>query len=262
MRKPVTQKIVIIGCGNVAWHLAKQLQSLGGFSVVVYNHRANSSMSDFKSKLGCKTVVGLDKIDKDAAIYFICVSDKFIASVSKKIHCEKTQTLILHTSGAAKISEIKNAHPNTGVFYPLQTFSKADTLNWREIPILLEGSSAFAIKKLKDLGKIFSSTIVFLDYKQRLRFHLSAVIVNNFTNALYVSASSMVGEEFKLLMPLIRQTTAKLGKLEPLQAQTGPAKRKVTGVMKKHIALIPKQSGLKKIYKELSKLILKQQSDA
>ena len=104
-----------------------------------------------------------------------------------------------------------------------------------------------------------------MDYKERLKLHLAAVLVNNFTNTLYAAASALVDEKetgkesLTILLPLIKQTTRKLEKLSPLAAQTGPAKRKDEVVIKKHIGLLAEHPDLKKLYKQLSKLIVHQQ---
>jgi len=265
MTKKDGHKIVIIGCGNVAWHIAKHCATLENVSVLVYNHRPNPVLNEFKNQMHCTVYDSLNEIVPDANYYFICVSDQNIAAVSKFIHCEKSDAVILHTSGSCELKEIKTKHKNRGVFYPLQTFSKKDQINWGEIPLLLEASNTITQALIKRLAKQFSNVHLFLKYKQRLKFHLAAVMVNNFTNALYVEASKLVTNkqtDFEILKPLIKQTTAKLEKLNPLAAQTGPAKRKDTTVLKKHRALLVEDKSLIKIYTEISKRIIKQQLDA
>jgi len=260
--KSLGQKIVIIGCGNVAWHLAKQFHSLKDVSLFIYNHQPNSALKDFKSTLNCFTQDNLLSIIDNADFYFICVPDKFIAAVSKKIICSKSDAVIMHTSGSMALKEIKTNHKNKGVFYPLQTFSKTDFVNWVEIPLLLETNNSITRFLITRLAKQVSPIYLFLKNKQRLRFHLAAVIVNNFTNALFASALEVLNNkqsDFKLLMPLIRQTTKKVEKLAPRAAQTGPAKRNDKIVIKKHLAILTKDAEMSKIYSELSKLITKQQ---
>ena len=93
--------------------------------------------------------------------------------------------------------------------------------------------------------------------------HLAAVLVNNFTNAMYTAADGLLSDklDFKLLLPLIQRTTAKLDTMSPARAQTGPAKRGDKNVMKKHLLQLKTQPELQKIYKEMSRLIKKQQHD-
>jgi predicted short-subunit dehydrogenase-like oxidoreductase (DUF2520 family) len=266
METAAKQKIVIIGCGNVAWHLAKHLQSLKKFEVFVYNHKPNPSLNEFKSKLKCKVDVGLDHVIENASCYFICIPDRFISETAKRLHIKDPNALLLHTSGSCKLSELGERIHDTGVFYPLQTFSKATGLDWSTVPVIIEHSTEQAEARIRKFALQFSKTVISLSYKERLKLHLSAVFVNNFTNALYVVAHDLVMEtsktkdlNFDLLLPLIKQTTEKIAKLNPRAAQTGPAKRNDEVVLKKHLELLSKHTELKKLYKQLSKLIVKQQ---
>lgn len=264
MKDITGQKIVIIGCGNVAWHIAKHLQALKTHSVFVYNHQPNEALNDFRATLKCNIAVGLENMIADADFYFICVSDKSIADVASKIVIENKQAVLLHTSGSARLKDLGNHAFATGIFYPLQTFSKADSIQWNEVPVIVEAETPKVQAKITQLAKQFTKTVKVLDYKERLKLHLAAVMVNNFTNALYVAASEFIGEpnnkeDLSILLPLIKQTTLKLEHISPKAAQTGPAKRNDELVLKKHLSLLSKQTDLKKIYKQLSKLIVHQQ---
>lgn len=263
MKKTSEQKIVIIGCGNLAWHLAKKISASKNYKTFIYNHQPNKNLADFK-KLGCITNTSLTGIINDAAFYFICVADKYIASTSKKINPVNPNSIILHSSGSIGVKEIQ--HANSGVFYPLQTFSKEDEINWKEIPILIETSKKESLKRLYEMALVFSDKIITANSKERSKIHLAAVFVNNFTNALYTAADHLIESQiktktlnFQLLMPLIQQTALKLKRISPAAAQTGPAKRKDKVVMDEHLRLLKKENQLKKIYKQLSELISSQQ---
>jgi len=259
MLKRARHKIVIIGCGNVAWHLAKQICALKVYEVFVYNHKPNSLLNDFKTKLKCKTALSLNNIITDAEFYFICVGDTFISAAAKKI--QSTNGTVIHTSGSIKVDALSH-HKNAGVFYPLQTFSKQDEINWKETPIIIEAKTTSVKNKLNVFAKQLSNNVSTLNYRSRLKLHLAAVLVNNFTNALYVAANDLIAEnkKTKLLLPLIKQTVLKLDKLDARAAQTGPAKRKDETVMKKHLKLLSGNAEIKKIYKQMSGLIIKQQN--
>jgi len=266
MEKEAKQKIVIVGCGNVAWHIAKHLSSLKKFQISVYNHKENPLLSDFKTRLKCKVEAGLKNVEPDASMYIICVTDQYISKVSSKLAIKNPNAVLIHTSGSAKLQDLGTRIHSTGVFYPLQTFSRDAVINWKKVPILVESENRDSEHTLLHFADLFSKSVISLDYKNRLKLHLAAVLVNNFTNALYVSAFDLINRDatskdlnFEILLPLIEQTTEKIKTLEPRAAQTGPAKRKDESVMKKHLDLISKQNDLKKIYKQISKLIVKQQ---
>lgn len=265
MNIQATNKIVIIGCGNVAWHLAKRLSFLKKYNLFIYNHQKNAALQDFKSELKCKTQANLNNMITDADVYFICVSDNYISQVSQKIKCStKYGAVVVHTSGSTRLSAIKTTCANQGVFYPLQTFSKKDKVKWSEIPIIIEANNSMAKKRITFLARHFSTKTLYLDYTERCRLHLSAVLVNNFTNALYMAAADLLQQgstqaRFDLLLPLIKQTTRKLERLSPLEAQTGPAKRNDKLVLDNHIKLLSENPDLRRLYRGFSKLIMKQQ---
>jgi hypothetical protein len=62
--------------------------------------------------------------------------------------------------------------------------------------------------------------------------------------------------DFKILLPLIRKTTANLGCNKPKEVQTGPAKRKDSAIIKKHIATI-KEKEIKELYQKITENIIK-----
>lgn len=264
MQKLNKHKIVILGCGNVAWHLAKHFFSLKNYELFIYNHKANALLNDFRSKLKCSTASSLNKIIPNADFYFICVTDKYISEVVKKIKIENKNAVLIHTSGSAKIEEL-GEYNNSAVFYPLQSFSKNSEVNWKELPIIIEAKNAEVKKKVLVLAKLFSNNLIILNYKERLKLHLAAVIVNNFVNALFVAAGDLISKnthkyKLKILLPLIKQTVLKIESIDPRLVQTGPAKRNDNLVMKKHLKLLSEEKDLKNIYKQLSKLIVKQQT--
>ena len=107
MTKAQKQHIVIIGCGNVAWHLAKRFSELKNTQVYIYNHKENKLLKKFKTQLNCKVFSNLKEILAGADYYFICVADSFISSVSQKIKPFNKESVVLHTSGSISIDAIK-----------------------------------------------------------------------------------------------------------------------------------------------------------
>lgn len=262
------QHIVIIGCGNLAWHLAKHFSdpvAMGGqkFEISIYNHKANTFLNEFKTKLKCNVAIGLNQIITGADFYFICVADSFISSVSQKIVPHNKESIVIHTSGSIAIEAIKTDCYCKAVFYPLQTFSKTDNISWKKVPILIGANNTHTFKQVNTIAKLFSKHTIQVNYTQRLNIHLVAVLVNNFTNALYAEAEHRLKNlnvDFKILLPLIQQSVTKLNKIPPIEAQTGPAKRNDKTVIKKHLKLLKSDKELKNIYIQLTELIFSQQN--
>jgi predicted short-subunit dehydrogenase-like oxidoreductase (DUF2520 family) len=264
MMEQAIHKVVIIGCGNVAWHLALKLRKQKNIQLFIYNHKANNDLTTIKNELGISAFSNLNTVIKDAHAYFICVSDSAIESVAKKINYLPASANLFITSGNFDLKKLDKHWKNTSIFYPLQTFSKNDEIKWKDISIIIEPSNALTEKKVITYANIFTNDILKLKYQQRLKLHLCAVLVNNFTNSLYVEADKLMKSvrkdlNIKTLYPLIKQGTKKIKYLTPLEAQTGPAKRKDKDVIEKHLSLLRSNKEVAQLYTLLTQLIQTQQ---
>jgi predicted short-subunit dehydrogenase-like oxidoreductase (DUF2520 family) len=147
-----------------------------------------------------------------------------------------------------------------GVFYPLQTFSKSATLDFRNVPICIESTDKNDRKTLKKVAEALNSPCYLINSEQRQALHLTAVFVNNFTNQLYRIAHELTDEknlEFDILKPLILETAKKVHYLSPYMAQTGPAKRHDKKTIKTHLKLLETHPNYKELYEKLTKSIQK-----
>jgi predicted short-subunit dehydrogenase-like oxidoreductase (DUF2520 family) len=263
MLNSIVRKIAIIGCGNVAWHLCEKFHKLKNTELFVYNHKANKALAAFKEEFGADVNPSIkEMIDADA--YFICVSDSAIDSVISKLTYLPVNSHVLVTSGSFDLSTLKTKLKNLAIFYPLQSFTKKDEVKWKDITIVLDPLNTDVEQKALGYANYLSDSVIKLNYQQRLKLHLSAVLVNNFTNSLFAEADKLMHSirkdlDITLLLPLIKQSAKKLKHLTPLEAQTGPAKRNDKEVMKKHLSVIKTNKNLSDVYVLLSKLIAEQQ---
>ncbi len=263
MKKPL--HIVIIGAGNLAHHLARSFKSNPALQLIqIFNHRWSKSAIAFAEDNACELIKEYQKINTQAHLYLVCVKDDALPEVAKNLSALKLQGMVLHTSGSMDLSVLKNVSKQTGVYYPLQTFSAGSVIDWKTTPILIEASTTTSLNLLKGIASSVSDTVKAVDSVTRLKLHLSAVFACNFTNALCAAAFDFIEthlskKDTALLKPLMKETFLKLDKLTPKQAQTGPAMRKDTVVMKKHLQLLKSDKQLTAVYKLLSDLIIKQQ---
>ncbi len=257
----------MIGAGNIAHHICQSLKFNKTINLTqVFNHRQTA-----KAKLLAKTYHGefvseYSKIDITADIYIICVKDDAISDVVQQLIPLKLKGLVVHTSGSINLSVLKKVSPHIGVYYPLQSFSYADTIDWKHTPILIEANSKKSLTVLKVIATSVSSTVKNMSSEKRLQFHLAAVFASNFTNALYDSAFRIIEKNLskkdtQLLLPLMKQAFGKLTHLSPKHAQTGPAMRHDNVVIKKHLELLKSDKQLTAVYKLLSELIVFQQTN-
>ncbi len=264
MTKPLN--IVVIGIGNVAYHIADSFSSSKFVNIVqTFNHRNTKEAKGFAKQFHCELVTQYSKIVTDADVYIIAVKDDAIAEVAKNLVALKLKGIIVHTSGSIDLSVLKNTSQNIGVYYPLQTFYKSASINWKTTPLLLEGNSKKVELTLKHIANSVSNKVKIVDSKKRLQIHLAAVFACNFTNAMYVSAYQIIENNLSkrdtdLLLPIMQHSFQKLEKIHPVKAQTGPAMRNDKVVMKKHLELIKQNKQLTAAYKTLSDLIVSQQN--
>ena len=244
-------RITIIGSGNVAQHLIKAFAKSELVEIVQVYSRKKETLS---------SLIEFDKITSDfeelqeSDLYIIAVSDKAIADVSKQLPFQNR--IVVHTSGAASL-DVLDAKNRKGVFYPLQTFSKNKEIDFSIIPLCLEAENTFDFRVLETVAKSISNAVFAINSDQRKALHVAAVFVNNFTNHLYQIGQEICTEHkvpFEILRPLIQETAEKINSLNPVDAQTGPAKRNDSVTIESHLAYLNNENQ-KNIYKLLTQSI-------
>lgn len=250
--------IVIIGTGNVAFHLALVLYA-SDFDIVQIVGRDKNVAAELAKKVKAKTESDFKKINTTADIYIIAVKDDAIEKVAKQLQLKNK--IIVHTSGTVEAKVLKVSSTNYGVFYPLQTFSKNKKVNFSTIPICIEASNKKTGTILTAVAKSLSKKVYAVNDTQRKSLHLAAVFACNFSNHLYAIAAEMLEKNklsFDLLKPLIAETAEKIKEQHPEQAQTGPAVREDKKTMNTHLKMLSENKSLKRIYKQMSEEIIKQ----
>lgn len=246
-------KIVIVGAGNVAWHLAKELQKQEQEIVQVYNRSVQPAMS-LARRLKCDFTTRIDDLYTEADLYIIAVKDSAIAEVSKSLVLKNK--LVVHTSGAIEKDCIQ--HDRSGVFYPLQTFSKEKKLNFKTIPFCIEASKSEDYNTLMRLATLLSPIVYSINSHQRKVLHVAAVFACNFSNFMYMIADDILQKEkipLEILQPLIKETASKIKKLKPKEVQTGPAVRRDESTINAHLSYLENGAHFD-IYKILSETII------
>jgi len=250
------QTVVLVGSGNVAGHLAKAMADAGLRIVQVFSPHIGHARA-LASEIGAEAVNIYSQIVAEADFYLISVPDAKIAAVAAEM--PQVDGIVCHTSGVTSINVLEKFR-YSGVFYPFQTFSKNSPVDISHVPFCLEASSPYVMDRLKVLAGKLSKSIYAMDVAQRKKLHLAGVLVNNFTNYLYAQAEGFLEEnnmDVALLLPLIRETAAKVQKLPPDEVQTGPARRGDNSTMEKHIEMLKDKHDLKEIYQIFSQQILK-----
>ncbi|AQW90595.1 MULTISPECIES: Rossmann-like and DUF2520 domain-containing protein [Elizabethkingia] len=243
---------VIIGSGNVAWHMAKAFKEAGIDLIQLYG-RNEQELKKLSLEINVEYSTNQLKL---ADFYLICTSDKAIAEVSKQIPYE--QALVAHTSGSLSRDVLEGSYRKAS-FYPLQTFSKSRKLDYSKIPLFVDAGWESDNILLTDLAKKISTNVMRINHEQRKQMHLSAVFACNFVNHLYAQAEIICKQNdisFNYLLPLIEETADKIKTISPKDAQTGPAVRNDQNIIKFQENLIVNPNQLN-IYKILTESITK-----
>ncbi len=246
---------VFIGAGNVATNIALTLKKKG-FAISQVYSRTEKSAKTLSTQLNCDYTANYQSVKNDADIYFYCLPDNVLQT------CQPIKTtenaLHIHTAGSVSQDIFKGEVNNYGVLYPFQTFSKTRLIDFTNVPILVQANSDSALRQIKELANLLSSTVVESTDEKRMRLHLAGVIANNFTNCLYGLAFEQMQKAdlpHDWLLPLIDETAKKVHAMTPVEAQTGPAKRRDSNIISKHRQLLSDNPQVLSIYNQLTEMI-------
>jgi predicted short-subunit dehydrogenase-like oxidoreductase (DUF2520 family) len=256
----MNKTITIIGSGNVATQLGSALYS-EGFDIVQVISKTLKNAKELARHYQAKASSNInDLIISD--IVLIAVNDDSIAEVVEKIfqhqiYTHQLKPLILHTSGTCNSTILKNKNWESGIFYPLQTITKTQLIDFRNVPIIYFSENKKTLSSIKKIATSISQQTVVMNDEQRVALHTAAVFTNNFTNHLIAIAQDICkqnGINFKLLEPLLAETFEKLLKKTAFNNQTGPALRNDTKTIKKHVQLL-QSSNYIDVYEIITKQI-------
>ncbi len=245
------ETIVILGAGNVAWHLLESF-TLAGIQVLQVFGRNQQDADIFEAFGDTKYIYDIKGITPFADIYFICVNDDAIVEISRSLPFTLDGNQILvHTSGGQS-SEILSSHAaHYGSFWPLQSLTKEAQILSNEIPIIITASDEFTTSALVLLADTISDNFTVMTDDKKQHLHLAAVLVNNFTNHLYTLTSEYCsdhGLDFYLLSSLIKETSMKAVGFDPSEIQTGPARRNDSSTIENHLSKLEGYPDLYKLY--------------
>lgn len=249
-------KVVIIGSGNVASVLGRLIKRNGHEIVQVISRNAGHAKM-LADELQCPSSDNNSAVDMNAGVYLIAVNDGALYELNKSFHLG--QKLIVHTAGSVPMDILKDISLNYGVLYPLQSLRKEMDYP-ADIPFLIDGNTEETMTLIEDFAQTISGTVAKAGDEERLKLHVAAVVVSNFTNHLYALAEDFCKKEnidFKLLAPLIKETAQRIETHSPASVQTGPALRNDVFTLDKHLRLLSNHPKLKYIYLKLTDSIMK-----
>lgn len=231
-------KVSVIGTGNVGSQFAR-----------IFNTRTLSSRK-------------LDGLPKDSDLYIISVSDNAVPEVAKNM--PEVDGIVVHTTGSVAMEVLSTIKcKGYGVLYPFQTISKMRPLPPSSIPLLIEGDSSATLGFIRTAAEKYGFIdIAEADSDMRRKVHLAGAFSCNFVNAMVGIGQEILskcGIQPEIIGPLVEETVEKLKTMPARDAQTGPAVRKDTPTLDKHIRLLSdlEMTDEAEIYRAVSDYIIR-----
>ena len=250
--------IVLIGAGNVATHLGIAFKNAGLEIAQIYS-RTEASASSLGKLLDAPFVTCTENIIEKADIYIVSVKDDALSTLIPDIVKDREEALFVHTAGSVPMDIWKGYASRHGVLYPMQTFSKERKIDFNTVSFFVEANNISDLQALKSMASLLSPKVYETSTEQRSYLHAAAVFACNFTNHMYALSARLLQEHglpFDAMLPLIDETARKVHELSPHQAQTGPAIRRDTKVMDKHLTMLANEPKIKELYQMISNSIM------
>jgi predicted short-subunit dehydrogenase-like oxidoreductase (DUF2520 family) len=244
--------IVLIGSGNTATVLGCTSISSGHKIVQVYSRNPEHA-NKLATRLQTSSTSYISSIEKRADLMIVAIKDEAISAFAKDLG--EVKCTIAHTAGAIPMSDLGHSNKLFGVLYPLQSLRK-EMVTFPPITMLVDGNTSDSKKRITEFASSISDNVLEADDDTRLKYHLAATVVNNFTNYLFAQAESFCKKEnisFAVLQPLMEETVIRLRNISPYETQTGPAERNDQSTLNKHRQLLSAYPSLLEFYEKFTK---------
>lgn len=247
--------VVMIGAGNIAHVLGRELVRSGHRIQTIWNRNSNKAKI-LAEELGASYATSLDQIPKDADLYVLAVTDTAISELVSAIKIERG--ILVHTAGSVSIKFLSAAASRYGVIWPMKMI-RSNMKQLGSCTIIVDGESADTMEQLQQIVRPFAERVATANDQMRMKMHLIAAITSNFSNHIYHLAADYCDKEdidFSLFYPIIETTAVQIQTNNPADVQAGPAFRGDKITIEKHRSLLTDTPFLLRIYDEISKSIL------
>jgi len=291
-RKQITRKptVAIVGAGRLATFLAVALHDAGfAITEIVARDSARSRRRarSLAARVGAQ-VVAAHSTMLDATLLWFCVPDGEIhnaasamadhlaarkaankagGSPSKVLNkIQSNLRFAFHSSGALLSNELeplRSAGVAVASVHPLMTFVAGAQPSLTDVPFAIEGDEAakrVARRIVQQLGgKSFS-----LPASRKAAYHAWATMTSPLLLAFLVTleeaarAAGLTRQDARhKSLPIIRQTLASYSRLGPARSFSGPLVRGDADTVAKHLTVLKKHPGARKVYVALAQAALR-----
>jgi len=247
-------KVSLIGSGNVATVLGRKIIAAGHQVLQVFSPNEKHAAT-LAALLHSGFTSSWNNIERHADLYIVAIADHSLQQIAKNISLHNK--LVVHTAGSVSKDVLNKVSVNYGVLYPLQSLRK----EIQELPrlnLMVDANTEDNLTLIHDFAKTFGDGVETADDATRLKLHVAAVIVSNFSNHLFSLAENYCAAEklnFNLLLPLLEETANRLRYGSPTQMQTGPAFRNDLETIQKHLEALSNHPALKQVFVTLTESI-------
>lgn len=253
-------KVTIIGTGNIATWFTLTLSKKNIQILQIYDRDIVKS-TKLATQCHANPIDKLNLLSNEADLFLFAIKDDCLATLLQDVPFK--MPLAIHTAGSLSQSIFKNYAERYGIIYPYQSINKKIEIDHLIVPLAIEGNNSETTEILFQFAQCFSSTVYKIDEQQRFAMHIAAIFGNNFTNALYSISYKILKDnniDWNIILPLLEETCSKIKKIEPKEAQTGPAKRGDEKIIESHCNYL-KDKEIQDIYRILSQYIISQQKN-
>ncbi|WP_187271172.1 DUF2520 domain-containing protein [Neolewinella aurantiaca] len=247
------QEILVIGAGNLSWHLVQVLQQ-AEYDVTLVT-RNPDRVADWPVR-----IQPLSEISFVPDLVVLAVPDDAIHQASTELaNYFSPEVPVIHTSGATPTAMINSHFAHRGALWPIRSLRAGEPVtDWKELPLVYHATDPALTQVLAELTAKLSDETHLLDDAQRAKLHLAAVFSNNFVTWLYEISHQLCTESdipFSVLLPIIRNTALKQDGVAPRLSQTGAAARGDQATMNRHLHLLASHPEYQQLYQEFSRMI-------
>jgi predicted short-subunit dehydrogenase-like oxidoreductase (DUF2520 family) len=239
--------IILIGTGHAATVLGRLFRQCG-YTIRQVFGRDRHAATELALELDAEAVVSAAEISRNGDLCLVAISDSALYHIGDWM--PRLSMPVAHTAGSVPIEVLSMLNGDYGVLYPLQSLRKNQP-EIPEIPFLVEGSNRGMEHLLRTVGRNLSGMVSHAGGEERRRMHLAAVFTSNFFNHLCTLAEGFCKEngiDFRMLLPLLEETVARMDKERPGSLQTGPALRGDQPTIDRHLEILRENQEMRDIY--------------
>lgn len=246
--------VVLLGAGNVSTVVGRSMIKAGHRITAIWN-RHQEPAEILASEWNARAVMHISELPQQADLYVIAVSDVAIEQVAAEL--QVGEGIVVHMAGMVSQQVLSNTAKRYGVMWPMKML-RSSMADLGDCTIVIDGNDEATTAQLSAWAGTLTNKVGRADDHTRMKMHLVAAIVSNFTNHMYHLAADFCEQEtidFSLFYPLIEATAAQALTIHPSKAQAGPAFRGDRNTLEKHRSLITDEA-LLKLYDSVSESIL------